>query len=1139
MAEEYEEFDYVPDDLDDENDLQEKRIEESNRENKNKSAKNIETNINPRNTNTDEENYNFDTINIKKTDTKTNFSNYDEDEEEIKFDDINGESDYKSSQKNPTGRVENSLYYNNPQKRNLGIKIKNISSIPVNDNLNSSSHTNNNHLNISTNEINNNNKYYNNSMINKDIYQTNDISRLETYNNVSRSNVKYNNQMSDKINLSQISQSITPKNVNSSKHYMNIENNLNMSKNFNPNFNNESHISNNNRIYYSQNKGDRNKSYLDSMNKGMSPLNNQLRKGQPNYSNEINNYNFNVNNNSYISYKMPSVLDMNSRMTRVGNNNIYSKLQYAEIKYDELKNFYSRIQQNFSDRKIAELENNSNVDKQKVHEFISKQNYELLKYIDNLNKIINIVIDSSKVPHKNTAIYKNKKYPPVNNNSINEVNNNKLVEVFRKEHLKLDHRFKQISDPNYDEKLEETLAELKDQINFYDTENKKLKISQKQSEAMFERQYKNNNLTLQSKNLEINKVNIEYENTRKLNENVLEKIQKNKISIADKEQKTIELNEWLSKLETIARDMYGITEFMDKENIKKFEKAEKQKNDLKIAMKKKTEVLEKVLFTNKKKFEGEIIKNEKTIGNLEKQKMDLMKQIKEKTEVSKALQMKVRQLYSQYDNSLEMFNMNSSNNNEDFNNPNNQSNENNEFKTNAHYQSDVVNLPRNDQSLENDNKANPLQRSQNNPNIMSQNIQNNSNIINLKDHENNIEDKVKLMNGRITIENENMNNLNVSKMEVLENLEKISQNNVQGALDTQNIKLNKPNFKFNVNLNHLNNNVNNNIIPITNSDIRNSANIGENRLNNTNSLIPKNEKRENISKPFRINSTNSKINENDNNQNYFLIPNNPSKDLYNGSNLNIIDQAEANNSRINTENNNLNEENTEKNIVNINSRRRNFNQNNKTQNETIYSKKDQNLNKESNNNLAKIDKNKDLLNDNSNEKIPTLLTNNKNINPVSNFDNINEIREINPINAPDKNPNLNKVNQNSSKNIYDLSKREKLTGKEKRNILQNMFSDDNDDIINIGEDEKFNMDVNDIENKIDEKRKEAFDNLFKENDKIQIPNNRFKLQMNKENDNDIQKKSIYNENDNINNKNIIKKYEKAKNILDELEDIVL
>ena len=472
MAEEYDDFDYIPDDMEEENDYQIKKIEENNRENKNKNLKKLESkNI----LSIDDETYNFDTINNNKTDSKNKVNHYEEEVEEIKFDDINGESDYKESQKIPLGRNEIDFYENNIHKKNLSNKTNNISSIPVYENLSASTQTKNNqniknssnlnNLNLSTNEM--NNKYYNNLSINKDIYENNNISRLETYNNnnnnVNNSNSRYNNIPNDKINLSNISHSRTPKNLSGTKHfsYMNFGNSNN-NKDYDPNFQNESHISSNkNKNYYSQNKNEENRSF-DSEKRNISPsLNSGYKRNQNvnNNNSEINSFNYNTNNNSYISYKMPSIMDMNSKLIRVGNNNIYSKMQYAETKYDELKNFYSKIQQNFSERKIAELENNRNTEKEKVLDYISKHNYELLKYIDNLNKIINIVIDASKVTFKNSANANNKiikKYPSAYNNpNINEINNNKLLEVFKKEYLKLDYRYKQIAEASYEEKLED------------------------------------------------------------------------------------------------------------------------------------------------------------------------------------------------------------------------------------------------------------------------------------------------------------------------------------------------------------------------------------------------------------------------------------------------------------------------------------------------------------------------------------------------------------------------------------------------------------------------------------------------------------------------------------------------------------
>ncbi len=1038
MAEEYDEFDYVPDDIESENDYQEKKIEQSVRENKNKDLL-INDSINRQKIKTEDELYNFETINNKNIyDDNNNFDKYEDEIEEIKLDDANGELDYKYSQKNPTGRQENV-----DQKNDLTKNIKNISYKPLNQ---SNSSNNNNHQNLNISNIDANNRYYNNSIIKKDIYENTDISRLESYNNINTSNNKFNNQVGEKINLSYISQTRTPKNLSNSKHYnyMNIDNNINHIKNFDPNFGNESRISNSNKNYYSQNMVDKNKSLMDSVNNNLSPSGiSGYRRGQ-NISHVANSF---INNNSFVSYKMPSVMEMNSRLIRVGNNNLYSKLQYAEMKYEELKNYYSIIQQNFSNKKISDIENNQIIEKEKFLEFISKHNYELLKYIDNLNSIINIVISASKVPVKSQSNIKNKKFQLNVNSNINEVNNNKLLEVFKKEYIKLDNRFKQISDPSYEEKLEETLAELKDKINYYEAENKKLKITQKQSEALFERQYKNNNLNLQIKNLEINKVNIDYENTKKLNDNVLEKIQKNKIVIADNEQKTNELSEWLNKLENIARDMYGITEFLDKEDIKKIEASEKKKVDLKIALKKKTEVLEKVLITNKKKYEGEIIKNEKIIVNLEKQKIELIKQIKVKSELSRGIKKKVKQLYSQYNNNTENFNTNTENLDDNIETIEDQYSQNNQINTRLTENKSILKnknqlLPRNDQQLENNRLINSdLEKNKITDLNYIQNLQIKPNIYDLNQN-NEDKEKLKMMNGRISIENENTdNNINTNKKEVLENLGKSN----KFDMEYKNNRANKPNFKFNLNLNQLNTNQN---VPSLNIETKSAIQIKE-EIQNNDAIIKNNiEMRESRSKPFPKILTEPKEDKNDNNNIIEINKRDFKNDTNNGSYLNNDNKRTIsdNNSSNNTNNNIMNYDISNNSILNQNSRRRNVNKVN-DQDEFI------NIDKK---NISKYNDNKSVKNNNpeeNNKKEDEIQINNSNGNVPSNFmnseinnketinDNLSEIAEANPIKNKDiSTVNIDlaekrniKNNDKSSKSIFNLgARREKMVEKEKK-----------------------------------------------------------------------------------------------------------
>src|SRR5690606_15908692 len=103
--------------------------------------------------------------------------------------------------------------------------------------------------------------------------------------------------------------------------------------------------------------------------------------------------------------------------------------------------------------------------------------------------------------------------------------------------------------------------------------------------------------------------------------------QKNKIQIADNDMKLIQLNEGLERLQNMAKE-FGIETFT---NVKVEAENEKKLNEQRQALKKKNEILDKVLRTNKKKYESEIIKNERFIVQLEKDKIQLMKILKEKT----------------------------------------------------------------------------------------------------------------------------------------------------------------------------------------------------------------------------------------------------------------------------------------------------------------------------------------------------------------------------------------------------------------------------------------------------------------------------------------------------------------------------
>jgi hypothetical protein len=316
-----------------------------------------------------------------------------------------------------------------------------------------------------------------------------------------------------------------------------------------------------------------------------------------------------------------------------GNNaNVLSRKQIAEKNYYGLKKEIENItMETISMDEVSKENKTDYVSK------ISKKNSDLIRYLDKMNAIINSLIDSSRVPVRNPNFSRK-----IHHKAPSTVTqNSKLLDVYKKEFSKLEERLKQISDPKYEENLDETLLDLNNQINYFEQDNKKLKLSQKQSEVLIDRHFKNNVVV----NNDLKQNNQDYENMKRLNEIVLEKVQKNKVQISENDNRINELNEWHKKLESIAKDMYGIKEY---ENVKEEEKSEKKNQEKRQILKKKLEVVEKVIHSNKKKYESEISRNEKFIFNLEKSKVELMKMLKEKTMLTYKSQEEVKGVYNHY-----------------------------------------------------------------------------------------------------------------------------------------------------------------------------------------------------------------------------------------------------------------------------------------------------------------------------------------------------------------------------------------------------------------------------------------------------------------------------------------------------------
>jgi hypothetical protein len=318
------------------------------------------------------------------------------------------------------------------------------------------------------------------------------------------------------------------------------------------------------------------------------------------------------------------LLDYSNINSQKGKRNVLSKMQLAESKYIEVKQDLDK----YMKTKTIDSDN------------LAKQNDELLAYLDKLNDIVSICVSASKIPVKNPSfgIKKNKHELLL----VNTNNNNKLINVYRNEYHKLEQRFKQVADKSYEENLENKLLLLNTDITFYEQENKKLTNLQKQSEVFIERHQKFN-----PNSTEMKKMHTDYESLRTLNEGLVDKVHKSKAQITENELKISQANERLEKLQKMAKEM-GIEVL---ENVKEEAENEKKMNEKKEVLRKKMDILDRVLRTNKKKYEGEIVKNERFIVQLEKDKIQMMKILKEKTLAAYDNQQRVHEFYQQYNNS--------------------------------------------------------------------------------------------------------------------------------------------------------------------------------------------------------------------------------------------------------------------------------------------------------------------------------------------------------------------------------------------------------------------------------------------------------------------------------------------------------
>ena len=296
----------------------------------------------------------------------------------------------------------------------------------------------------------------------------------------------------------------------------------------------------------------------------------------------------------------------------------YSKMQKAIESYNKIKKQINKIILKNPPESYAET---------------SKKIGIMLDNMNKLNDILTIIIENGRI-FSNKKLRNNENKNKKNDKKIDiieelkrknksiEESNKKVINMYKNEYEKIKERLEQVTSDNYVENKKKAIEELNEQIDLLEKDNKSLKRDQQISESLLKKEIKGNSVAnhIKEKMVECERYNNIYNNLLKKIENGIQVEKDNEIIIKN-------LQERESKLESMAKEMYGIYVF---ENVKNLEKKElKKKYDLE-KIKKQIEIIDKALLSNKKKYENEYRINEYYIQNLHSSKEELLTIFKEK-----------------------------------------------------------------------------------------------------------------------------------------------------------------------------------------------------------------------------------------------------------------------------------------------------------------------------------------------------------------------------------------------------------------------------------------------------------------------------------------------------------------------------
>ena len=378
----------------------------------------------------------------------------------------------------------------------------------------------------------------------------------------------------------------------------------------------------------------------NSKDKNKKINNNKKENESKEISEEYNDFDYNIEENEDNKIMNENNLnnisnEKNKKSEQINSDNKKEKEEKKYIyndKKEELINEKNDNKENDSFNAIKLIEDNyislkneleiilTKVEFNEIKE-ISEQNNQLMKYVSQLDEIMNSIIKIFPKGEK-LLIDKISKIRKLEKKKTREEKEKKILDIYKNEYIDLEKKYKLIKDPIYKESLINILNKLKRKYEIITEENKNLKEEQKMSEIDIEKKSKN----VKKEEKDVKRIEKDIKSIKSQIKLLKNKLNKNKINIIENNKRINKYVEKEKNLDIIAKEKYGIKEYQDVNlnqniTIKKFQE---KKNSLK-----KIEIYEKGIETNKNKYERQIKNNEIIINELKKEKNNLLFYYKE------------------------------------------------------------------------------------------------------------------------------------------------------------------------------------------------------------------------------------------------------------------------------------------------------------------------------------------------------------------------------------------------------------------------------------------------------------------------------------------------------------------------------